>query len=86
MQVDPGEEQIKTEMLALMNEARALIGKAPLKTFPERSCIFCGTTEEEVGSLFRSDLVEFIHICRVCTGKAQRAFITVLKGGKSEAS
>jgi hypothetical protein len=83
MQVDPSEEQLKAEMLAVMNEMRVLIGKEPLKTYPDRSCAFCGTSEEEGGALFRSDLIGYIHICRVCTGKAQRSFITILKGGKS---
>lgn len=82
MQNDPGVDQIKAEMLALMNEMRALRGTRPLQEFPERSCAFCGRSEEEVGALFRADVFEFIHICRACTGKAQRAFITGLTGGE----
>lgn len=74
-------DQIKDEMLALMNEMRTHLGQEPLKVFPERSCAFCGKSEEEAGTLFRGDIFEFIHICRVCTGKAQRSFITGLTGG-----
>lgn len=85
MQNDTGDDRIKADMLALMNESRAHLGKEPLKVFPERSCSFCGRPEAESGPLFRGDVIEFIRICRACAGKAQRSFVAGLLSGKGGA-
>jgi hypothetical protein len=80
MQNEPDLDQVKAEMLAGMNEMRTHLGMGPLKTFPERVCAFCGKSEEEVGASFHADVLEFICICRACSGKAQRFFSSELAG------
>jgi hypothetical protein len=79
--MDDADSLIKAEMLAALNEVRRAVGKPPLTTFPERSCTFCGLSEEEAGVLFRSNLLEVIHICRMCCGKAQRLFTARIVDG-----
>jgi hypothetical protein len=76
MQDDPIVTRMKAEMLAAVNEFRVAVDKTPLDAFPEQFCLFCGSPRADVGALYRSAFAPFIHICRICTGKAQRSFVT----------
>jgi hypothetical protein len=84
MEDDPVLAQAKAEMLAAINACRGALGEPLLSAFPERSCFFCGKSEEEAGALFQSSFFEYIHICRPCTGRAQRVFIEQRTSGGSK--
>ena len=85
MDETPEVRALKADALSSMNEVRRLLGQPSLTAFPERNCAFCGSPEEDAGALFRSDILEFIRICRPCTTKAQRAFMRdpTLGGGSA---
>ena len=73
---DPDTIAAERELLATVNQLRALVGDEPLIDLKSPHCSFCGRAKSEVGALAEADgPLGAVYICLDCATEAHRTLI-----------